>query len=365
HRDLKPANILIEKAGEARLRDFGLAKQVGGSGSSPHAASATLSALTHTGQILGTPSYMPPEQAGAQRGAVGPPADIYALGAVLYCLLTGRPPFQAASPLGTLLPVPHNEPAPPRQLNAAIPRDLETICLKCLNKEPAKRYASAQDLVADLERYLNGQPIVARPTGVGERVWKWAKRRPATAALLLITAIEAVGLPVILATLLYNAEERAKMVQDLSAATHDLDAARVETAKEQKLAKDAQASLKEAKIQQLLAQHDVHVQKILLAETQKKLQVQEKQAREMQIRAQREAAGLRLIGQSSALRVNNPGLALLLALEGQKLTPGVLANNALREAIDECHEERTLFTGNAWSSALYSPDGKLILSLPW
>src|SRR5262249_15862441 len=155
------------------------------------------------------------------------------------------------------------------------------------------------------------------------------------------------------------------MVHDLSAATHDLDAARVETAKEQKLAKDAQGSLKEAKTQQLLAQHDVHVQKIVVAETQKKLQAEQKQAQEMQKRAQREAAGLRLIGQSTTLRVNNPGLALLLALEGQKLTPGVLANNALREAIDECHEERTMFTVNAWSTALYSPDGKLILSLPW
>src|SRR5262249_42066849 len=252
---------------------------------------------------------------------VGPPADIYSLGAVLYCLLTGRPPFQAASPLDTLLQVLECEPVPPRALNAAIPRDLETICLKCLNKEPRKRYASAQHLVADLERCLEGRPIVARPIGVGERVWKWVKRRPATAALLLITAIEAVGLPVLLATMLYNAEERAKMVQDLTAAARDLQSARDETTKQQKLAKEAEGNLLAAKKEQLLAQHDVFVQKLRVGEIEKKLQMQQEQSEEMQARAQSHADGLRLIGHSSALRVNNPGLALLLALEGQKLAP--------------------------------------------
>ena len=135
HRDLKPANILLDKNGNPRVTDFGLAKKVEGD-----------SGLTGSGQIMGTPSYMPPEQAGGQRGEVGPAADVYALGATLYALVTGRPPFQAATAMDTVIQVVSDEPVPPRRLNASIPRDLETICLKCLQKEPGKRYASAADL---------------------------------------------------------------------------------------------------------------------------------------------------------------------------------------------------------------------------
>ena len=135
HRDLKPANILLDQDGNPRVTDFGLAKKVQGD-----------SGLTGSGQIMGTPSYMPPEQAGGKRGEVGPAADVYALGATLYALLTGRPPFQAATPMDTVIQVVSDEPVPPRRLNASIPRDLETICLKCLEKEPARRYASAAAL---------------------------------------------------------------------------------------------------------------------------------------------------------------------------------------------------------------------------
>ncbi len=186
HRDLKPANILMDKSAEPRLTDFGLAKRVHGA----PGAFAT-GGLTATGQILGTPSYMAPEQASGKKGAVGPPADVYSLGAILYCLLTGRPPFQADNPFDTLLQVVNQDPVPPRQLNAKVPRDLETICLTCLRKEPGKRYRAAGDLVEDLERFLNGQPIQARPTGIGERTWKWAKRRPAAAALIVVSLLAA------------------------------------------------------------------------------------------------------------------------------------------------------------------------------
>jgi tRNA A-37 threonylcarbamoyl transferase component Bud32 len=162
HRDLKPANILLDRVGGPRVTDFGLAKRA-----------SVESGLTVTGQILGTPSYMPPEQAEGKSDLVGPAADIYALGAVLYAALVGRPPFQAASPMETLIQVVSREPVPPRHLNAAVDRDLETIVLKCLEKLPDRRYASAADLGADLKRYVHGEPIVARGSNVpyGVRVW--------------------------------------------------------------------------------------------------------------------------------------------------------------------------------------------------
>ena len=170
--------------GNPRVTDFGLAKKVQGD-----------SGLTGSGQIMGTPSYMPPEQAGGTRGEVGPAADVYALGATLYALMTGRPPFQAATAMDTVLQVLSDEPVPPRRLNAAIPRDLETICLKCLEKDPGKRYARAAALGEDLRRYLSGEPIVARPVTRLERAVKWARRKPAIAALLaLVALVTALGL---------------------------------------------------------------------------------------------------------------------------------------------------------------------------
>jgi WD40 repeat protein len=172
HRDLKPENVLLAPDGTPKITDFGLAKRVESGGN-----------LTSAGAILGTPSYMSPEQASGNRAAVGPASDVYSLGAILYRLLTGRPPFQAATPLDTLLLVISTEPVPPSQLQPTVPRDLETIALKCLQKEPGRRYASALALAEDLTRFLAGEPVQARPVSAVERAVKWVRRRPAVAAL--------------------------------------------------------------------------------------------------------------------------------------------------------------------------------------
>jgi serine/threonine protein kinase/tetratricopeptide (TPR) repeat protein len=206
HRDLKPGNILLQnsstkdtrvpqergrEAGSLReascpswihaipkVTDFGLAKQLD-----------SQAGQTQSGDILGTPSYMAPEQAAGQSKDVGPATDVYALGAILYELLTGRPPFLGETPMYTVLRVLHDEPVPPTRLQPKLPRDLETICLKCLEKDPRKRYPTAEAFAHDCECFLAGEPIQARPASLWERGLKWAKRRPAVAALVLVSGL--------------------------------------------------------------------------------------------------------------------------------------------------------------------------------
>jgi serine/threonine protein kinase len=267
HRDLKPANILLsgewhEERGEGpgergegrtgaalssltsgpsplapvpKIADFGLAKRMEGSG-----------AQTQSGTLLGTPSYMAPEQAQSQAHAIGPLTDVYALGAILYELLTGRPPFRAASALETVQQVIREEPVAPTRLQPSVPRDLETVCLKCLEKDPGRRYASAAALADDLGRFQRREPLLARPAGRWERTVKWARRRPLAAALVGVIVLAAVTLLAVWAGFTVELHrERDRAEANFQRAMRAVDRMLTEVAHEDQLANDPQMEHKQ------------------------------------------------------------------------------------------------------------------------
>ncbi len=241
HRDLKPANILLQgpeirvpDAGgptplsdsssltvpflTPKITDFGLAKWIGGYGDSPEPHGNTV-----TGELLGTPSYMAPEQAMVPRQPIGTGADIYSLGAILYELLTGRPPFTGESSLATVLQVLHYEPVSVTSLRPNVPRDLETICLKCLHKEPRKRYASALELAEDIQRFLRDEPSLARPVLAGEKLWRGVRRHPMPAGLLAagllapvvaLTTLSLLSARLVRSSALESAAQQAELLEE-------------------------------------------------------------------------------------------------------------------------------------------------------
>jgi WD40 repeat protein/serine/threonine protein kinase len=351
HRDLKPANVLLSTPGDSagsqkadatkpgpesrlpmlvpKITDFGLAKQLNEVERREQGAGPTRS-----GAVMGTPSYIAPEQASGRGGLVGPAADVYSLGAILYEMLTGRPPFRGETQLDTLLQVMADDPIPPRQLQPKVPRDLETICLKCLQKETWRRYISAAELADDLRRFMDNEPIQARPVSAAHRMVKWARRKPALA--LLIAGASTAIVFAFVAMLVVNFK--------LNAAAE----------RERKQAE-------EANTQKLLAQKETENAERLRSEAE----AQKRKAEQETTLARRSLYALQL-AQVAALSDRNPYQARQL-LEDPKRCPPDLRDFTWGNLHRLCRRERPSLGGHFFtvSSVAFGPDGQWLASAGW
>lgn len=348
HRDLKPANVLMSLIGTEskpggtpakadgwppmaapKITDFGLAKQL-----NEMEATSDKAGPTRSGAVMGTPSYIAPEQASGRTGMVGPLADVYSLGAILYEMLTGRPPFRGETPLDTVLQVMSDDPIPPRRLHPRVPRDLETICLKCLQKEPWRRYGSAAELAEDLRRFLRDEPILARPVSALNRLVKWARRKPALA--LLIAGIIAAVVSGFVIELKVNFELNAAAERERRQA-------------------------QEATKQKLLAQEAAEKAERLRADAD-----QQRRNAERETNLARRSLYALQLAQVATLSDRDPRQALQL-LDNDRRCPPDLCDFTWGFLHQACRRERRALAGHlsTVSAVAYSPDGHWLVSAGW
>jgi WD40 repeat protein len=348
HRDLKPANVLLAEDGQPKVTDFGLAKRLDAAGQ------------TVSGTVLGTPSYMAPEQAQGQAKGLGPAADVYALGAILYELLTGRPPFKAPTALETLRQVVAEEPVPPTRLQKT-PRDLETICLKCLQKEPGKRYASAAALADDLQRYLAGQAVRARPVWIGERLWRWCRRNPVLAASVGLTVAALLAVVAVSASL---GVSQSRVAADLRRQTEQTQAALEEAKGHRRQAERLSAAAAVGQGLSLCEQGDVGPGMLWLARALDTAPEDDPGLRRY-IRTSLAAWRQQLCPVQFIHSLSTPVTAIAPSPDGQAVLEGTLSGTPYLAEVDS-GKRLVIGVHQYWVSVVaFSPDGRQVVTGSW